>query len=207
MLSFSGCWCGHGSLIPIKLPDYHTNEVLFRVHVWARVCSYPLPHLPNAARITSVPSWPLFQPNCAWYWRYDADLTLFSPAGRLYQVEYVMRAVGQYGCPAVGVQGEGCCVVACRKDLPVSCSGWFYTVCHFKYPSLIWSVCGEEIQQNFKMLSLRTSIFFCGYIAMFRRRNYLVLNLTRSLLPSCCCFQIVVSKCRCCPAGEAISGN
>ncbi|CBJ48831.1 Proteasome Alpha Subunit family member [Ectocarpus siliculosus] len=49
---------------------------------------------------------------------YDADLTLFSPEGRLYQVEYVMRAVGHYGCPAVGVHGEGCCVVACKRDLP-----------------------------------------------------------------------------------------
>lgn len=52
--------------------------------------------------------------------RYDADLTLFSPEGRLYQVEYVMRAVGHYGCPAVGVHGEGCCVVACKRDVPVS---------------------------------------------------------------------------------------
>lgn len=51
--------------------------------------------------------------------RYDADLTLFSPEGRLYQVEYVMRAVGNYGCPAVGVHGEGCCVVACKRDVPV----------------------------------------------------------------------------------------
>ncbi|CAM9546241.1 unnamed protein product [Pylaiella littoralis] len=49
---------------------------------------------------------------------YDADLTLFSPEGRLYQVEYVMRAVGHYGCPVVGVHGEGCCVVACRRDVP-----------------------------------------------------------------------------------------
>eukprot|EP00903_Cladosiphon_okamuranus_P014271 g13255.t1 len=49
---------------------------------------------------------------------YDADLTLFSPEGRLYQVEYVMRAVGHYGCPAVGVHGEGCCVVACKRDVP-----------------------------------------------------------------------------------------
>eukprot|EP00752_Nemacystus_decipiens_P009938 g8862.t1 len=48
---------------------------------------------------------------------YDADLTLFSPEGRLYQVEYVMRAVGHYGCPVVGVQGEGCCVVACKRDV------------------------------------------------------------------------------------------
>lgn len=31
-----------------------------------------------------------------------------------------MRAVGQYGCPAVGVHGEDCCVVACQRDLPVT---------------------------------------------------------------------------------------
>lgn len=55
--------------------------------------------------------------------RYDADLTLFSPEGRLYQVEYVMRAVGHYGCPSVGVHGEGCCVVACKRDVPVSLNG------------------------------------------------------------------------------------
>ncbi len=51
--------------------------------------------------------------------RYDADLTLFSPEGKLYQVEYVMKAVGHYGCPAVGVHGDGCCVVACKRDVPV----------------------------------------------------------------------------------------
>ncbi|CAM9430957.1 unnamed protein product, partial [Sphacelaria rigidula] len=49
---------------------------------------------------------------------YDAELSLFSPEGRLYQVEYVMKAVGQYGCPSVGVQGEGCSVVVCKKNLP-----------------------------------------------------------------------------------------
>lgn len=54
--------------------------------------------------------------------RYDGDLTLFSPEGRLYQVEYVMKAVGQYGCPAVGVHGDDCCVVACKRDLPVTAS-------------------------------------------------------------------------------------
>lgn len=57
---------------------------------------------------------------CNHFRRYDADLTLFSPEGKLYQVEYVMRAVGHYGCPAVGVHGDGCCVVACKRDVPVS---------------------------------------------------------------------------------------
>ncbi|CAM9940390.1 unnamed protein product, partial [Discosporangium mesarthrocarpum] len=48
---------------------------------------------------------------------YDQDITLFSPEGRLYQVEYAQKAVDHYGSPCVGVQGSGCCVVATRKNL------------------------------------------------------------------------------------------
>ncbi|CAM9624694.1 unnamed protein product, partial [Phaeothamnion confervicola] len=49
--------------------------------------------------------------------QYDRSLTLFSPEGKLHQVEYAMNAVEHYGKPLVGVQGRDCCVVAMRKGL------------------------------------------------------------------------------------------
>jgi 20S proteasome alpha/beta subunit len=46
---------------------------------------------------------------------FDQAVTLFSPSGRLHQVEYAMVAVEKYGAPLVAVQGKSCAVLASRR--------------------------------------------------------------------------------------------
>lgn len=51
--------------------------------------------------------------------QYDTDITTWSPAGRLYQVEYAMEAVNQ-GSAAVGVKNKGYVVLAALKRSPTA---------------------------------------------------------------------------------------
>lgn len=48
--------------------------------------------------------------------RYDARTTIFSPEGRLYQVEYAMEAIGHAGA-AVGVLSSHGIVLAAEKKI------------------------------------------------------------------------------------------